>query len=171
MERPKPLELDLSQFTASETDTALVAAQLGRRPRSAFKVVVRDADGLPVVIMNAPFLEDGTPMPTLYWLTGVELTKKIGHLEASGGVDQAEVEVDPQALQAAHDRYASERSALIPQAHSGPRPTDGVAGTRKGVKCLHAHYAYYLAGGDDPVGEWVGKKLRDKSGHPNPDAK
>jgi len=23
------------------------------------------------------------------------------------------------------------------------------------VKCLHTHYAWFLAGGDDPVGRWV----------------
>ena len=30
-----------------------------------------------------------------------------------------------------------------------------MGGTRLGVKCLHAHYAWFLAGGDDPVGAWV----------------
>ncbi len=40
--------------------------------------------------------------------------------------------------------------------HTGPRPFGGVGGTRQGVKCLHAHYAWLLAGGDDPVGRWVG---------------
>ena len=24
-----------------------------------------------------------------------------------------------------------------------------------GVKCLHAHYAWFLAGGADPVGRWT----------------
>jgi len=28
-----------------------------------------------------------------------------------------------------------------------------------GVKCLHAHYAYLLAGGDDPVGRWVAEQV------------
>lgn len=154
------------ELTASDIDIAAVTEQLGRRPRSAFKVVVRDANNRPVVIMNAPFLEDGTPMPTLYWLTGEDLIKRIGHLEAAGGVDEAEAAVDPEQLQAAHNRYAAEREALIPEDHEGPRPTDGVAGTRRGVKCLHAHYAYYLAGGDDPVGEWVGRQLKKQSNHP-----
>jgi hypothetical protein len=164
VERSEPLEL--SDLKASEKDIATVTEQLGRSPRGAFRVIVRDADGLPAVIMNAPFLDDGTPMPTLYWLTGADLIKRIGHLESTGGVDQAEAEVDPDDLQVAHDRYAAERSALIPEGHPGPLPTNGVAGTRKGVKCLHAHYAYYLAGGDDPVGKWVGRQLRKQSGHP-----
>jgi hypothetical protein len=36
-----------------------------------------------------------------------------------------------------------------------------VGGTRRGVKCLHAHYAYSLAGGDDPVGRWVERALAE----------
>jgi hypothetical protein len=28
------------------------------------------------------------------------------------------------------------------------------------VKCLHAHYAWHLAGGDDPVGRWVEQQLK-----------
>jgi hypothetical protein len=154
------------ELVASEKDVAAVTEQLGRRPRGAFRVIVRDADGFPVVIKNAPLLEDGTPMPTLYWLTGTDLIRRIGHLESAGGVDQAEAEVDPDELRAAHDRYAAERNELLPENHEGPLPTGGVAGTRTGVKCLHAHYAYYLAGGKDPVGAWVGRQLRKQSGHP-----
>ena len=68
--------------------------------------------------------------------------------------------VDASALAAAHDVYASERDAAIPSDHPGPRPHGGVGGTRTGVKCLHAHYAWFLAGGDDPVGHWVDELLR-----------
>ncbi|MGH9028715.1 MAG: DUF501 domain-containing protein, partial [Acidimicrobiales bacterium] len=35
----------------------------------------------------------------------------------------------------------------------------GVGGTRRGVKCLHAHLAWWLAGGDDPVGRWVAQRI------------
>ena len=45
-----------------------------------------------------------------------------------------------------------------------PRPSGGVGGTRTGVKCLHAHYAWHLAGGDDPVGRWVADHLREVDG-------
>ena len=61
----------------------------------------------------------------------------------------------------AHRRAALERDAALPEAHPGPRPTGGVAGTRRGVKCLHAHYAWHLAGGDDPVGRWVAARLAE----------
>jgi Protein of unknown function (DUF501) len=51
-----------------------------------------------------------------------------------------------------------ERDAAVP-ADTEHRPTGGVGGTRHGVKCLHAHYAWHLAGGDDPVGRWVAVQL------------
>jgi hypothetical protein len=70
-------------------------------------------------------------------------------------VRDAQAAVDPAELRAAHDRYAAERDAGIGAGHAGPRPSGGVGGTREGVKCLHAHYAYLLAGGDDPVGRWT----------------
>jgi hypothetical protein len=74
-------------------------------------------------------------------------------------VKAAEAAVDPAALAAAHARYAAERDADLPAGHAGPRPSGGVGGTRVGVKCLHAHLAWHLAGGDDPVGRWVAERL------------
>lgn len=146
---------------ASSADRARVAELIGRVPQGAFEVVVRDDHGDPVVVRNAPFLDDGTPMPTLYWLVGREAALRVGRLEAAGGVRRAEAAVDPAELAAAHHRYAFERDALVPADHHGPRATGGVGGTRTGVKCLHAHYAWYLAGGDDPVGRWVAEQLAD----------
>jgi uncharacterized protein len=137
------------------SDHDAVAALLGRDPQGRFEVVVRDDLGDPVVIRNAPLLHDGTPMPTRYWLVGAHERAVVGRLEAAGGVKRAEADVDPDELAAAHVAYAAERDAEIPADHHGPRPTGGVGGTRRGVKCLHAHYAWHLAGGDDPVGRWV----------------
>ena len=98
-------------------------------------------------------------MPTLYWLCGARENVLIGRLEATGAVNQVEAELDAALIAAAHDRYAAERDALIPADHTGPRPFGGVAGTRIGVKCLHAHFGWWLAGGNDPVGDWVAGKL------------
>lgn len=140
-------------------DHDLVAELLGRVPQSEFEVVVRDRDGEPVVLRNAPFLRDGTPMPTRYWLAGRDATRRVSRLEAEGGVRRAEAEIDPALVAATHARYAAERDSAIPTGHIGPRPSGGVAGTRQGVKCLHAHYAFHLAGGDDPVGRWVAHQL------------
>lgn len=132
---------------------------LGRSPRADFDVVVRNAAGDPVVIRNAPLLEDGTPMPTRYWLVDPELSRRVSQLESEGGVRRAEAAVDSAALQATHARYADERDRALPERHTGLRPHGGVGGTRRGVKCLHAHYAYFLAGGDDPIGRWVEEQL------------
>ena len=146
---------------AMTTDAAVVASLLGRVPRGRFEVVVRDG-AVPVVIRNAPLLDDGTPMPTRFWLVGPEVSTAVGRLESSGGVREAERAVDPDALVDAHRRYAAERDAAIPPDWTGPRPTGGVGGTRRGVKCLHAHYAWWLAGGDDPVGQWVADRLAER---------
>lgn len=128
-------------------------------------MVVRDGDGEPVVIRNAPLLADGTPMPTRYWLVGAAEREAVSRLEAAGGVREAEAAVDPELLEAAHQRYAAERDADLDVAHHGPRPAGGVGGTRRGVKCLHAHYAWFLAGGDDPVGRWVDDHLAPGAPH------
>lgn len=142
-------------------DRARVEALLGRPARGAFDVVVRDGHGDPVVIRNAPLLDDGTPMPTRYWLVGGPVHDAVSRLEAAGGVRTAEHDVDPVALADAHARYAAERDSVLPDGWSGPRPSGGVGGTRTGVKCLHAHYAWFLAGGDDPVGRWVHERLQE----------
>jgi len=136
-----------------------VARLLGRPPSGDFAVVVRRPDGSPVVIENAPFLDDGRPMPTRYWLVDPGLREAVSRLEADGGVRRAAAAVDAVALAEAHARHGAERDRAIPAGHRGPRPSGGVGGTRQGVKCLHAHLAWYLAGGDDPVGAWTAREL------------
>jgi len=136
-----------------------VAELLGRPPMGEFEVVVRGPGGAPVVLRNEPLLPDGTPMPTRYWLCDPGLRSAIGTLESSGGVRRAEAEVAPEAVAATHAAAARERDAALPAGHTGPAPSGGVGGTRQGVKCLHAHYANWLAGADDPVGEWTHAEL------------
>jgi uncharacterized protein len=143
----------------SPADRERVAELLGREPRAEFTVVVRTPAGEPVVIRNAPFLDDGTPLPTTFWLVDPALLRAVSRIEADGGVRAATDAVAPDQLAAAHARYAADRDATIPADHAGPRPYGGVGGTRQGVKCLHAHYAYTLAGGNDPVGDWVRDEL------------
>jgi len=116
-----------------------------------------------MVIRNAPLLDDGTPMPTRFWLVDPALVTRVARVESAGGVRAAEAAVDANELQRAHDRYAAERDGALPADHEGPRPHGGVGGTRRGVKCLHAHYAWHLAGGDDPVGRWVAAALAEDS--------
>jgi uncharacterized protein len=144
---------------ATDQDIARVTELLGRRPQGNFEVVVRDNTGDPVVVKNEPLLFDGTPMPTRFWLVGSQAHLFVSRLESAGCIDLAESEVDPQELVQTHMMYAIERDSQIPAEHTGPRPHGGVAGTRTGVKCLHAHYAHWLAGGNDVVGDWVAKRL------------
>ncbi len=144
-------------------DRQRVSELLGREPRGDYEIVVRDDAGDPVVLKNAPLLDDGTPMPTRYWLIGSEEVRLVGQIEADGGVDEAERDLGLDLIGEAHDRYAAERDAAVPAGHLGPVPSGGVGGTRTGVKCLHAHYAWHLAGGDDPVGRWVEARLDERA--------
>lgn len=144
-------------------DVEAVTELLGRRPQGRFTVAVRGEDGGPIVLRNHPVLDDGRPMPTLYWLCGARESMLVGRLESMKGVRRAEADIGLDAITEAHDRYRAERDAELEQAGVEPahRPTGGVGGTRVGVKCLHAHYGWWLAGGDDPVGQWVADHLNE----------
>jgi hypothetical protein len=154
----------VSDAARSETDRDAVTRLLGRVPAGSFDVVVRRPSGEPAVIANDVFLDDGRPMPTRYWLVDQVLREDVSRLEAVGGVRRAAAEVPVDAVAAAHARYAAERDALVSPSHAGPAPSGGVGGTRRGVKCLHAHLAWYLAGGDDPVGRWTATELDVRPG-------
>jgi hypothetical protein len=155
--RPVPKSAEEDQ-----ADIEAVTELLGRSPKGRFEVMLRTDAGTPMVIANLPLLEDGTPMPTRYWLVDKKLNRRIGQLESTGGVRQAEEAVDALELATAHAVYAAQRDSLIPASWTGPRPFGGVGGTRRGVKCLHTHYAWFLVGGDDPVGRWVHNQLESK---------
>lgn len=148
----------------SEDDREVIQVQIGRRLRADSEVVSRCHLGLPVVIRVPPILEDGTPFPTLYWLTCPLARTRIGRLEGAGGVKRMEAKAESDRefgkdLEASHAEYASERDRLIGQG-AGPAPSGGVGGTTQGVKCLHAHYAHTRAGRENPVGAlvdaWIG---------------
>lgn len=147
-------------------DEAAVAELLGRAPQGRFEVVVRRPDGTPAVIENEPVLPGGRPMPTRWWLVDPELCRRVGTLEAEGGVRAAEAEVGVAAMAEAHRRYESLRDEAMPAGHDGPRPSGGVGGTRRGGKCLHAHLAWWLAGGEDPTGRWVALRLAERNQAP-----
>ncbi|CAN5527441.1 DUF501 domain-containing protein [soil metagenome] len=153
----------------TEADVATVAALLGREPKGRFTIVVRHVeDGSPVVIRNHPLLDDGRPMPTRYWLLGEPERTMVSRIESRGGVHRVEDEVGLDVIAVAHDAYAADRDADLPEDWTGPRPSAGVGGTRVGVKCLHAHYGWWLAGGPDPVGAWVAEHLAAGDGDAGP---
>ena len=143
-----------------DSDRSIVREQLGREPITPFTVVARCPGGHPLVIRNEPVDANGAPFPTLFWLTCPVAVKAVSRLESEGAIAdlnrRAETdETFATALAAAHEECARERSRGFPQA----LVWGGVGGTRTGVKCLHAHYANRLAGGDDPVGAWVAERI------------
>lgn len=150
---------------------------IGRPPRGPYEVTVRlGPDSEPAVLKTSPILEDGSPMPTRFYLVHPTLVAAVSSLESAGAVRAADVEVDPVALSATHDAYAAERDAALPADYDGPRPYGGVGGTRRGVKCLHAHVANWMVGRDDPVGVWTVARLEadarqflEANGYPLPD--
>lgn len=144
-----------------DDERAHVAELLGREPGGDFAVVVRDRHGAPAVLLNAPRLHDGTPMPTMFWLVGRALVSAVGRLEATGAIDIVETEIGLERIDRIHDEHRTRRDADRPD-DDAPWPSNGVGGTRRGVKCLHAHLAHWLAGGDDPVGEWTAARLLDR---------
>lgn len=155
----KPYILPADWETPFESEVARVTELLGKEPRGEFRIVVRSPQGEPSVIENVPFFFDGTPMPTRYWLVDPDISSKVAHLESAGGVKEVQDIIDPSVIEELHERYRIEREAMIDPQYSGPRPSAGVGGTRRGVKCLHTHVAHFLATGNDAVGEWTMKKI------------
>ncbi|HET8559410.1 MAG TPA: DUF501 domain-containing protein [Marmoricola sp.] len=150
-------------MSASEQDTAVVAAQLGRPPRGIHAVGHRCPCGLPDVVTTEPRLEDGTPFPTTFYLTCPRATSLIGTLEASGLMREMTVRLadDPElagAYRRAHEAYLRARAEI------GEVPE--IAGVSAGgmpdrVKCLHVLAAHALAAGPgvNPLGDEVLDRL------------
>jgi len=140
---------------ASPAERGLVEAQLGREARGSLAVAARCRYGLPAVVRTAPRLPDGTPFPTLYWLTCPAARVAVGRLEAAGwnALLSERVADEPDLARAhadAHAGYLAQRDAL------GRLPGDpGVGGLPGRVKCLHVLYAHEVATGSDPVGRIV----------------
>jgi hypothetical protein len=147
-------------------DATTVELMLGRPPRGRWKVARRCACGLPQVIETERYLDDGTPFPTLWWLTCRSLSRAVGRLEAGGWMAafNERLAADPvlaEGLRAATEAYVARRdggcsSGALRGASGGvPGPVrhpggGGMAGGR--IKCLHAHTAHQLVAGDNPAG-------------------
>ncbi|SDF51233.1 DUF501 domain-containing protein [Klenkia brasiliensis] len=139
----------------SEHDREVVARQLGRPPRALVGVAHRCPCGQPDVVQTAPRLEDGTPFPTLYYLTCPRASAAASRLESAGAMKewQADLGTDPELAAAytrAHEAFLATRDAvdvLPTRASAGGMPDR--------VKCLHALAAHSLAAGRgvNPVGD------------------
>ncbi|MEU5691638.1 DUF501 domain-containing protein [Actinosynnema sp. NPDC020468] len=142
-------------MTVSDADLAAVAEQLGRTPRGVRAVAARCPSGHPAVVQTSPRLPDGTPFPTLYYLTCGRLNSFVSRLEGAGLMKEMQDRLaDDDALAAAylraHEEYLAERDAIEPL---GTRVTAG--GMPDRVKCLHVHVAHSLAVGPgvNPFGD------------------
>lgn len=144
---------------ATAADLAVIAEQLGRTPRGVVEIAHRCPCGAPDVVMTEPRLPDGTPFPTLYYLTCPRAASAIGTLEADGVMAEMQQRLaeDPELAQqyaAAHRDYLQRRAALgdIPE-------ITGISagGMPDRVKCLHVLAAHSLAAGPgvNPLGDEV----------------
>lgn len=137
------------------TDLEVVARQLGREPRGVLEIAYRCPDGDPAVVKTAPKLPDGTPFPTLYYLTHPALTAAASRLESSGLMREMTQRLadDPElaaAYRRAHESYLAERDDIEPLG-----TTFSGGGMPDRVKCLHVVIAHSLATGPgvNPFGD------------------
>jgi uncharacterized protein len=142
---------------ARQADSAAIGAQLGRPPRSMHAVAHRCPCGLPDVVATNPRLEDGTPFPTLYYITCPRAVSAISTLEASGLMrDMSQRLATDEDLSAAYERahhaYLAERESLGSAAEIAGVSAGGMPDR---VKCLHALVAHALAAGPgvNPLGD------------------
>ena len=141
-------------------EAAVVARQLGRPPRGLRQVAHRCPCGLPDVVETAPRLADGTPFPTLYYLTCPRAVAAISRLEAAGVMRQMQERLATDAAlraayEAAHRDYLARRDEAARAAGVAPLPPDtqSAGGMPGRVKCLHALAAHELAvPGANPLG-------------------
>jgi hypothetical protein len=151
-------------------DEKAIAAQLAREPRGLLGVAHRCPCGLPDVAETAPRLPDGTPFPTLYYLTCPRATVAASGLEAAGLMRDlterlAREPATRERYEDAHRDYLARRDEAARSAGVEPLPpgTQSAGGMPVRVKCLHALVAHELAVPDtnpfgrlalDKMGEW-----------------
>lgn len=138
-----------------QADLDAVAGQLGREPRGVLEIAYRCPNGEPAVVKTAPKLPDGTPFPTLYYLTHPALTAAASQLESAGLMREMteRLEGDAElaaAYRRAHESYLAERDAI-----ESLGTTFSGGGMPDRVKCLHVVIAHSLAKGPgvNPFGD------------------
>ena len=149
--------MDSPQQAGSDLD--IVEAQLGRRPRATRAIAHRCPCGNPDVVETSPRLPDGTPFPTLFYLTCPRATAACSRLESAGLMRdmQDRLSTDPElaaAYEKAHEDYLVRRTALEDVPEIARVSAGGMPGR---VKCLHVHLAHALAAGPgvNPFGDEV----------------
>lgn len=149
-------------------DLRTLHEQLGRPARGVRRIAARCPSGHPAVVETEPRLPDGTPFPTVFYLTCPRLASAIGTLEASGLMQEwtARLASDEElaaAYQRAHDSYIAHREAI---AHVPEIAGVSAGGMPTRVKCLHALVAHALAAGPgvNPFGDEALVLLEDACG-------
>ena len=153
----------MPETAVTQEDIAEVTRQLGRPARDILAIAARCVCGRPLVVKTKPRLDNGTPFPTLYYLTQPAATAAVSTLEASGymvelqDLLQSDSEISAAYL-AAHSQYLAEREAIevveeITDFSAGGMPSR--------VKCLHALIGHSLAKGEgaNPIGDLALKAL------------
>lgn len=139
--------MNLTPATAADIES--VSAQLGREARDIVAIAARCVCGNPIVVQTKPRLGDGTPFPTMYYLTLPAATAALSRLEASGLMAELQdrLGTDPEFAESyrkAHESYLADRAKLgdVPE-------IDGISagGMPTRVKCLHALAGHALAVG------------------------
>jgi len=147
----------------------VIARQLGRPARGLLAVAHRCPCGLPDVVATAPRLPDGTPFPTLYYLTCPRAAAAVSRLEAEGMMREMtrQLAAEPglrQAYLAAHRDYLARRDEAARASGVAPLPagTPSAGGMPDRVKCLHALVAHELAvPGANPLGAQAARAAGD----------
>ena len=106
-----------------------------------------------MVIESHPVLAEGSPFPTLYWLTCPILLKRISTLESEGAMTDLNERLGGDAdlrarLTTAIESYRARRDRHAVVDDKGAPPGGGP----DRVKCLHAHVAHQLTTSENPVG-------------------
>jgi len=147
----------MPETPVTQDDIVEVTRQLGRPARDILAIASRCVCGRPLVVKTKPRLENGTPFPTLYYLTQPAATAAVSTLEASGYMVELQelLQTDSEisaAYLAAHTQYLAEREGIevvdeIADFSAGGMPTR--------VKCLHALIGHSLAKGEgvNPIGD------------------
>ena len=162
-------------------DEEIIERQIGRKPRGFMEVASRCPLGMPETIVTGPVVPARygldvpfEPFPTVFWLTCPGAVRAVSRLEDEGWITELEARLaqDPEAqreYEEAARSYAAFRQTLLTEDQlkwiEAYRPSwydviceSGIGGIpqgNKGLKCLHAHYADYLARGTNPIGRWV----------------
>ena len=139
----------------TDADVAVVSAQLGRPARGVIGIAARCVCGNPTVVATHPRLPDGTPFPTLYYLSHPGATAAISTLEATGVMAELQETLEGEvadAYRAAHLSYLADRDSIeeVPEISGF-----SAGGMPDRVKCLHALAGHALAAGPgvNPIGD------------------